>query len=249
MISMGAETRRPTPLPFETCLRAGLRETMADEDDTIFSPWQDFRDGWFPLADSFCRPRPLLPPPPEPKHEPPKHEPPKHEPTLRRLLPTPEAATPISEGRSAGLAPASASHSEHIVKNGYRYDYDEHKRPTRISGQLMLNDDQRRSKTAQAKAGGADRRTTDDGGHYIARRFNGPRDVFNHFAQDSKFNRGAYRVIEDRLAKAVRSGHEVFIDIIAHYPGASQRPSSIHVKYVIDGEATTQQFFNGYEGK
>ncbi|WP_419827366.1 DNA/RNA non-specific endonuclease [Sphingomonas sp.] len=57
--------------------------------------------------------------------------------------------------------------------------------------------DQQRSRNAQATAGGGNRLATDDGGHYVAVRFNGPTDTFNHFAQDANFNRGGYRLLED----------------------------------------------------
>jgi hypothetical protein len=55
-----------------------------------------------------------------------------------------------------------------------------------------------RSRTSQANAGGAERRASDDGGHYVAARFNGPAEAFNHFARDANFNRGRYRLLEDQ---------------------------------------------------
>ncbi len=71
------------------------------------------------------------------------------------------------------------------VRSGYEYQIDETGRNRTVSGTLEFANTQVRSKTAQAQAGGADRRSTDDGGHYIAVRFNGPTDAFNHFAQDA----------------------------------------------------------------
>ncbi|WP_254602633.1 DNA/RNA non-specific endonuclease [Sphingomonas bacterium] len=65
------------------------------------------------------------------------------------------------------------------------------------SGNLTLAD-ATRSKTNQREASKPDRLRTDDGGHFIAARFNGPSDKINHFAQDANFNRGAYRVMEDK---------------------------------------------------
>src|SRR3546814_19055716 len=78
------------------------------------------------------------------------------------------------------------------------------------------------SRRNQRSAGGADRRATDDGGHYIAARFNGPSDAFNHFAQDANFNRGTYRAMEDAWAASVRAGHRVMVDIVPHYDGLSR---------------------------
>lgn len=88
-----------------------------------------------------------------------------------------------------------------------------------------------------------------DGGHYIAARFNGPSDSFNHFAQDASFNRGAYRVMEDQWARELRAGHKVFVDIEPLYHGTSKRPYQINVNWEIDGERTSQKFPNEAKGK
>lgn len=136
-----------------------------------------------------------------------------------------------------------------VTKNGYDYDLDEAKRTRRVNGKLALNPTQGRSRRAQADAGGADRRATDDGGHYIAARFDGPRDTFNHFAQDANFNRGAYRVIEDGWAKDINAGRSVFVDIVPHYEGSSLRPSSITVTWYVDGARTWKVFPNEKKGK
>jgi hypothetical protein len=97
---------------------------------------------------------------------------------------------------------------------------------------------------AQANAGKPDRRSTDDGGHYIAARFKGPREWFNHFAQDANFNRGAYRAVEDKWAKAIRSGERVFVDIVQHYRGTSMRPYGLTVSWFIDGREWSLEFPN-----
>jgi len=104
-----------------------------------------------------------------------------------------------------------------------------------VLGTLELAYTQVRSKTAQAQAGGADRRATDDGGHYIAARFNGPTDAFNHFAQDANFNRGEYRFLEDQWARAKRPGRDVTVKIVPSYDGASKRPSVINIWFTING--------------
>src|SRR3546814_11300008 len=65
--------------------------------------------------------------------------------------------------------------------------------------------------------------------HYIAARFNGPSDAFNHFAQDANFNRGTYRAMEDAWAASVRAGHRVMVDIVPHYDGLSLRPDRIKI--------------------
>jgi len=132
-----------------------------------------------------------------------------------------------------------------IEKNGYRYQIDAHVRSREIFGQLQAGTTEGRSRRAQAQAGGKDRRRSDDGGHYIGVRFNGPREAFNHFAQDAGFNRGRYRALEDNWAKSVRSGQKVFVNIVPHYNGNSQRPYKITVVYFVDDKRYRTEFPNG----
>lgn len=129
-------------------------------------------------------------------------------------------------------------------ERGYRFSIDVIQRPRRIDGQLRLEATPRRSKRAQAAAGGADRRTTDDGGHFIAARFGGPRSRFNHFAQDASFNRGAYRALEDSWARDLKAGREVFVEIAPQYSGASTRPSSLVVVWYVGGKRHREEFSN-----
>jgi hypothetical protein len=135
-----------------------------------------------------------------------------------------------------------------ISKNGYDFDVDAIDRARKVDGEIRLQQAPR-SRTNQANAGKPDRLPNDDGGHYIAARFNGPRDWFNHFAQDAKFNRGAYRVVEDGWAKAVRAGKRVFVDIIPRYEGLSRRPYSLSVVWYVDGERFSESFPNRKKGK
>lgn len=125
----------------------------------------------------------------------------------------PKASTTVVENRQ--LPSQTTTPSQHSaastplrreVRNGYDYQIDETGRTRRVSGALQIVDKQVRSKSAQAQAGGADRRPTDDGGHYIAARFDGPTDAFNHFAQDANFNRGEYRRLEDQWRR--KSGRD-----------------------------------------
>lgn len=130
------------------------------------------------------------------------------------------------------------------VRSGYEYQIDETGRNRTVSGTLEFANTQVRSKTAQAQAGGADRRSTDDGGHYIAARFNGPTDAFNHFAQDANFNRGSYRALEDQWARAKRAGSNVTVTIVPSYAGASKRPAVINVWFTINGHQESVRFAN-----
>lgn len=135
------------------------------------------------------------------------------------------------------------------TKNGYAFDVDPIKRAREISGDLQNGPTASRSRTNQRNAGKPDRRLGDDGGHFIATRFNGPRDSINHFAQDANFNRGTYRAMEDKWAKNLASGHHVSVNIRPLYEGASTRPYQLIVTWSVDGRKTVQKFANEAEGK
>ncbi len=122
-----------------------------------------------------------------------------------------------------------------VVRNGYKYHIDVRDRTRRVSGVLTVTDKPVRSRKSQAQAGGSERRKSDDGGHYVAARFNGPTEAFNHFAQDASFNRGRYRLVEDQWARAKRAGKKVTVWIKPHYDRRSVRPSVIDIGFAIDG--------------
>ena len=131
-----------------------------------------------------------------------------------------------------------------VTRNGYHFLVDASGRTRHVSGVVVLNIGQGRSRSAQASAGRPDRRLSDDGGHYIARRFNGPTEAFNHFAQDANFNRGAYRALEDQWARAIRAGKAVMVRVVPSYDASSRRPSRINVWFWIDGEENSVRFPN-----
>jgi len=135
------------------------------------------------------------------------------------------------------------------VRNGYRYTLDRHGRPTRIEGWLVVNPKQGRDNAAQLRAGGKDRLPTDVGGHYVGRRFNGPLDDFNHFAQDGDFNNGPYKALENKWQKALDSGKPVYVLVKPHYPGESLRPDYLQVSFTIDGQSASVEFGNGPGGR
>jgi hypothetical protein len=122
-----------------------------------------------------------------------------------------------------------------VSKNGYDYQLDTQGRVTEVQGQLQLNRNNTRNQKAQLEAGGTDRLPADQGGHYIARIFDGPVDSFNHFAQNGNFNMGAYRSLERQWDKLLQDGHAVKVQITPKYDGDSLRPERLTVKYSIDG--------------
>jgi LysM repeat protein len=154
---------------------------------------------------------------------------------------------------NAARAPSIADQVEaagvrEINRNGYAYAIDSLQRTRRVSGEIRLGETGR-SRGTQINAGKPDRRATDDGGHFIAARFNGPREWFNHFAQDASFNRGAYRTLENQWAAATGSGMRVFVEIVPQYHGTSMRPYSLIITWYVGGLRRRDVFQNEKRGK
>lgn len=131
-----------------------------------------------------------------------------------------------------------------VEANGYIYHLDSEGRTRRVSGRLTENLAHRRSRSAQTNAGRPDRRPSDEGGHYIARRFNGPTEAFNHFAQDTSFNRSDYKKLENEWGRAIRAGKRVDVTIEPTYERSSRRPSTVSVSFWIDGVKRRMNFPN-----
>jgi hypothetical protein len=122
------------------------------------------------------------------------------------------------------------------IGSGYIYHLDESGRVSRVEGQLVSNPSQGRNRKAQLGAGGDDRLGTDEGGHFVGRRFDGPTDDFNHFAQNQNFNRGEYKKLENKWQAALEDGKSVYVHIEPSYPEGSSRPDYLEIRYTIDGE-------------
>ncbi|MDY4298815.1 DNA/RNA non-specific endonuclease [Pseudomonas salmasensis] len=121
------------------------------------------------------------------------------------------------------------------TKNGYTYQLDSHGRVTKVEGTLTLNKSQTRNQNAQKNAGGKDRLPDDQGGHFVGRRFDGPTDEMNHFAQNGNFNNSAYKKLENYWEKALKDNKDVRIKINPRYNGDSLRPDKVTIKQWIDG--------------
>lgn len=135
-----------------------------------------------------------------------------------------------------------------IVQNGYQFDLDALDRTMEVTGSVTENPQQLRSRRLQAQAGGRDRRPTDEGGHYIARQFNGPVEFFNHFAQDRTFNRSEYRRIELQWLREIRKGHRMPVRIVPRYRGLSRRPYQLDIYFEVDGIKQSFKISNGSKG-
>lgn len=171
--------------------------------------------------------------------------------------PRPLASRSVRRGRSqsaGGSAPKPATTqagvyvSEVKVANGYTFQMDQLGRVTNSSGELKLNKSQGRNTKAQLEAGGADRLSTDQGGHYIGRRFDGPTEPFNHFAQNGNFNNSSYKVLENSWQRMLEGGQSVRVEIIPTYIGNSLRPNSLTVRQWIDGVPRQVRVFQNAAG-
>ena len=128
----------------------------------------------------------------------------------------------------------------------YTYATDELGRVNSVSGKLDLSKADRNT-YQQAKAGkldgikdGLDK---DEGGHLIASIFDGPGEQINYAAMDGNLNKGAWKSMENKWAKALKEEppKSVEVEIRAIYENDSKRPSSFDVFYEIDG---VEEFVN-----
>ena len=86
----------------------------------------------------------------------------------------------------------------------------------------------------QAAAGGSARLDSDDGGHLVAARFNGPAIPENLSAQDRNLNRSSFKVTENSEANAIRDGAKISTERTAFVgnnvaPDGSYRPDAYMV--------------------
>lgn len=160
------------------------------------------------------------------------------------------AIVPQSPPRTGTLSsqvsakPVPASTGATVFRDDQVFKIDALGRTTFVGAHLRLAEPHLRSRRAQSAAGIPDRKPTDDGGHYIAPRFKGPTDAFNHFAQNRTINRGRYRVMEDGWAKALKEGKKVYVEIRPIYVGVSKRPFQLAISATIDGETRTNRVPN-----
>ncbi|WAC22296.1 DNA/RNA non-specific endonuclease [Blastomonas sp. SL216] len=184
-----------------------------------------------------------LPAKPEPKAKP--------KPTSRGgrnfpgWLPATPAPWPKPRAKPIPIRPAAPSPWRPVERNGYIYHLDDKGDPHEIDVPKLGTEAQTpRSRSAQRNAGKPDRLPTDDGGHFIAHRFNGPNDAFNHFAQDRASNRGRYRVVEQTWADAQAAGKDVSFKMKIDYPTGSRRPDFVHIWYSTGGPTVYEKIDN-----
>lgn len=168
---------------------------------------------------------------------------PRSAPTQPIVVPGP--LRPRPSVKPAPARPIRTPRWRKVESNEYIYWLDENDDPRRIEvPNLSIDAKTPRSRSAQRNAGKPDRLPTDDGGHFIAHRFNGPRDGFNHFAQDASINRGKYRVLEQEWFDARAKGKPVSLAMTIVYPKGSRRPDHLLIWSNVDGQMQYQRIDN-----
>lgn len=136
-----------------------------------------------------------------------------------------------------------------IRDSGYEFNLDALDRLRIAEGWGRLEPSQKRSRSAQRRAGDPESGLRDDGGHIIARQFGGPNTPYNLIPQNWRINRVQYRAFEQQLARSMRTGAKVRIRISPQYEDLSRRPSSIRYEAWVDDDYLIQLFPNPLEKK
>lgn len=132
------------------------------------------------------------------------------------------------------------------VENGYTYLTDSEGRIKSAEGQLHLSKEPRKQiSDSMETIGKGDQKEGDQKGHLFADRFGGGNGLENIVAMDGKINQSDYKRIENTCAKALESGHEVYLKVVPKYEKNSSRPTSFRITFTIDGEKTVTTIKNG----
>ena len=134
----------------------------------------------------------------------------------------------------------------------YSYLTDKSGRVSKVSGELKLETKDRnmyqQRKAVEIKDGV---KGEDQGGHLIARIFNGPGEQINYIPQNAKLNNGKWRAMENEWKKELKAGKkvEVEIQIIYDNKNFSKRPQKFVVNTTTTDslkrvEYSTYEFYN-----
>lgn len=132
------------------------------------------------------------------------------------------------------------------VENGYSYRTDLEGRVKSAEGQLQLSNEPRKQVSDSMETiGKGNQKEGDQKGHLIGDRFGGGNGLENIVTMDGRVNQSDYKRIENTCAKALESGHEVYLKVVPKYDKSSNRPTSFRITYTIDGEKTVTTIKNG----
>jgi hypothetical protein len=132
--------------------------------------------------------------------------------------------------------------------NGNVYTTDDKGRIISCEAKPKLTPDNPRDNAEQGKAGGEDRKPTDQGGHIVGRDLNGDPGLGNIVPMDSRINQSDYKRMENDVKKALSEGKEVTTKTELVYTGDSERPDKIITTVTVDGKDTVYTFDNNLDG-
>ncbi|WP_331461430.1 RHS repeat-associated core domain-containing protein [Pseudoalteromonas sp. SWXJZ94C] len=124
---------------------------------------------------------------------------------------------------------------EEFEDNKATWKIDSKGRPISVEATLKSTYHGKRSskeKKAQSEAGGEARLADDDGGHLVGHRFMSDQGEKNLFPQNSNFNRGSYKSMENEWADWTEAGYEVKLKVSLEPPG-SARPTDVISEYEV----------------
>jgi hypothetical protein len=155
----------------------------------------------------------------------------------------------LLSGSTTGTSVATGRLEPNTIYNerGYMFQTDEAGRLEKASGSLDLESGAR-NEYAQRSVGGTDRLSTDQGGHLIGARFNGPGDYVNLVPQNANLNMGAWKAMENSWAAALTNGGSVDVSVSAVYETGSARPIGFDVNWTVDGVPYHRAFANAPGG-
>ena len=110
-------------------------------------------------------------------------------------------------------------------------------------GQLDNSQKGIRDSNAQRMAGGSDRRTDDDGGHYIANMFNGDSGSKNLDPQNRNLNRGEWKAMENNQNSMLNNGDKVFTNNRSTKMDGSDRPDSYDAYTIVEHPDGSREAF------
>ena len=134
--------------------------------------------------------------------------------------------------------------TESLENNGYQFKRNDEGQLLHASGDLKLKNGIRDQK-GQMLAGREDRRKSDDGGHLIGTRFDGPGGEEYLIPQDRHVNRSGYKALEDEWAYELNNENDVHVEISPIYHENSRRPDVVEGSYTVsDGNRSQTEYFS-----
>ena len=99
-------------------------------------------------------------------------------------------------------------------------------------------------------AGNSAGNKSDDGGHLVAHIFMKDQGLKNLFAQDSNFNRSAFKKMENDFATAIEKGYEVhFTHEIKDFDVNTGRPDAVNIEFEIFDPSNPKKAIKAFENE